>query len=48
MPHIGIPELIIVLVIALIFFGPKKLPSLGKSVGDTIKEFKKSSNNEHE
>ena len=43
MPHIGIPELIIVLVIALIVFGPKKLPSIGKAVGDAIKEFKKSS-----
>lgn len=43
MPNIGIPELIVILVIALLIFGAKKLPTLGKSVGDTIKEFKKSS-----
>ena len=43
MPRIGFPELIIILVIALIVFGPGKLPSLGKSVGETIKEFKKAS-----
>jgi len=43
MPRIGFPELAIILVIALIVFGPGKLPSLGKSVGETIKEFKKAS-----
>ena len=43
MPRIGFPELIVILVIALIIFGPGKLPSLGKSVGETIKEFKKAS-----
>ena len=39
---IGIPELIIVLVIAMIFFGPGKLPELGSSIGKAIKGFKKS------
>ena len=43
MPNLGFPELAIILVIALIIFGPGKLPSLGKSVGETIKEFKKAS-----
>lgn len=43
---LGIPELIVVLVIALIFFGPAKLPSLGKSIGEAIKGFKKGLNNE--
>jgi|GEM_PF-370922 len=43
MPRIGFPELAIILIIALIVFGPGKLPSLGKSVGETIKEFKKAS-----
>jgi len=35
------PELIIILVIALLIFGPKKLPEMGASVGKSIKEFKK-------
>ncbi len=38
---LGLPELIIVLVIALVFFGPGKLPSLGKSLGQAIRGFKK-------
>jgi sec-independent protein translocase protein TatA len=42
--NIGIPGLIIVLVLALIIFGPKKLPELGRAVGQTLKEFKKSTN----
>ena len=40
MPNIGIPELLIVLVIALVIFGPKKLPELGQSLGRGIKEFR--------
>lgn len=42
MPNIGIPGLIIILIIALIVFGPKKLPQLGRAVGETLKEFKNS------
>jgi sec-independent protein translocase protein TatA len=41
---IGTQELIIVLVIALVIFGPKRLPELGRSLGKGIKEFKKSTN----
>ena len=42
MPNIGLPGLIIILVIALIVFGPSKLPQLGRAVGQTLKEFKNS------
>jgi len=38
---LGMPELIIILVIALIFFGPGKLPELGSSIGKAIRGFKK-------
>lgn len=41
MANIGIPGLIIIFVLALIVFGPKKLPELGRAVGTTLKEFKK-------
>jgi sec-independent protein translocase protein TatA len=40
--NIGMPELIIVLVIALIVLGPKKLPDFGRSLGHGMKEFKES------
>ncbi len=40
---LGIPELLIIFVIALIVFGPKKLPDLGKSIGRAMAEFKKAS-----
>lgn len=42
--NIGIPGLILILVLALIIFGPKKLPEIGRAVGQTLKEFKKSAN----
>ncbi|KGX91947.1 prohead protease [Pontibacillus halophilus JSM 076056 = DSM 19796] len=45
--NIGIPGLIILLVITLIIFGPKKLPEIGKASGETIKEFRKSANELH-
>jgi sec-independent protein translocase protein TatA len=41
---IGMPELIVIFVIALIIFGPRKLPELGKSLGKSISEFKRASN----
>ena len=41
MPNVGFPELVGILVIALIVFGPKKLPEIGKTLGKTVREFKK-------
>lgn len=43
MPNIGATELILVLTLALIFFGPGKLPDVGKAVGKTLREFRRSS-----
>lgn len=40
MSSIGIPGLILILLLALVLFGPKKLPELGRAVGNTLKEFK--------
>jgi len=41
---LGMPELVIIFVIALIVFGPRKLPELGKSLGKSLAEFKRASN----
>ncbi|KIY22726.1 twin-arginine translocase TatA/TatE family subunit [Mesobacillus subterraneus] len=40
--NIGIPGLVLILTLALIIFGPKKLPEIGRAFGQTLKEFKKS------
>lgn len=40
--NIGVPGLILILVLALIIFGPKKLPEVGRAFGQTLREFKKS------
>ncbi len=45
---IGIPGLILILVIALIIFGPNKLPELGKAAGSTLREFKSATKDLHE
>ncbi|WP_083443589.1 twin-arginine translocase TatA/TatE family subunit [Ornithinibacillus contaminans] len=42
MASIGISGLILILIIALVIFGPKKLPEIGKAAGETLREFKKS------
>ena len=44
---LGMPELIVIFVIALIVFGPRKLPELGRSLGRSIAEFKKATNELH-
>ena len=46
--NIGLPEIAIVLVIALLVFGPKRLPELGRSLGNGIREFKGSISGEHD
>jgi sec-independent protein translocase protein TatA len=43
MGSLGIQEMIIIFVVALIVFGPKKMPEIGKSLGKGIAEFKKAS-----
>ncbi|WP_249869984.1 twin-arginine translocase TatA/TatE family subunit [Oceanobacillus saliphilus] len=40
--NIGIPGLILILILALIIFGPKKLPEIGRAFGQTLREFKRS------
>lgn len=42
--NIGIPGLILIVILALIIFGPKKLPEIGKAAGQTLKEFKTATN----
>ena len=42
MPNLGAPELIIILIIALLVLGPKKLPQAARSVGEGMREFKDS------
>ena len=41
--HLGVPELLVILVIALVLFGPGKLPDVGKALGKSIREFKSAS-----
>ncbi|GGQ98707.1 Sec-independent protein translocase protein TatB [Deinococcus ruber] len=41
MPNLGFPEIMIILVVALLVLGPKKLPDLGRSLGNGIREFRK-------
>jgi TatA/E family protein of Tat protein translocase len=44
MGNLGMPELILILVLALLLFGPKKLPEVGKQVGKALGEFRRASN----
>jgi sec-independent protein translocase protein TatA len=48
MPNVGPLELAIVLIIALVVFGPKRLPELGRSLGKGIREFRGSVSGENE
>jgi len=40
--NIGLPEMMIIMVVALLVFGPKKMPEIGRSIGKAMREFKKS------
>lgn len=40
---IGLPEMAVIMVVALLIFGPKKLPEIGRSVGKTIRSFQEAS-----
>jgi TatA/E family protein of Tat protein translocase len=44
MGNLGVPELLFIFVIALLVFGPKRLPELGRSLGKGLSEFKKATN----
>ncbi|OCA81678.1 preprotein translocase subunit TatA [Bacillus sp. FJAT-27225] len=43
MANIGVPGMILILIVALIVFGPNKLPEIGRAVGRSIREFKRAS-----
>lgn len=45
---LGIPELVVLVVIVLLFFGPSRLPGLGKAVGSAIRGFKKGISSDEE
>jgi sec-independent protein translocase protein TatA len=42
--NLGFPELVVIFVVALVIFGPRKLPELGRSLGRGLSEFKRASN----
>ena len=44
MPNLGPMEIFIIMIVALLVFGPKKLPEIGRSIGKGLREFKKASN----
>lgn len=44
MPNIGPTELIVVLIVALLVFGPKRLPEIGRTVGKSLREFRQATN----
>jgi sec-independent protein translocase protein TatA len=48
MPNVGPLELVVILAIALIVLGPKKLPEVGRSIGKGMREFKESLNGEND
>ncbi|MEW6448753.1 MAG: twin-arginine translocase TatA/TatE family subunit [Bacillota bacterium] len=47
-PHIGVWEVILIIGVLLVIFGPRKLPDVGRSLGQTIREFRKSTKEDGE
>lgn len=45
MPALGIKEILLIAAVMMLLFGPSKLPQLGKSLGDGIREYKKAAKN---
>jgi sec-independent protein translocase protein TatA len=45
---LGMPELVVILIIVFFMFGAKRLPEMGKGIGEGIKNFKKSMKHDHE
>ena len=45
---LGVPELVLILIIGLVIFGPGRLPDIGKALGKSIKEFKSANNEPHQ
>ena len=45
---LGVPELVLILIIGLVIFGPGRLPDIGKALGKSIKEFKSANNEKDE
>lgn len=43
LPTIGLSGILLIVLVALLFFGPSKLPQLGRAIGDTMREFRKGS-----
>ncbi|MBE0447269.1 MAG: twin-arginine translocase TatA/TatE family subunit [Actinobacteria bacterium] len=48
MPSLGLPELLLILAIVLVIFGPKKLPAMGRAIGQSIRELKKATDQKDE